>query len=218
MPKVARRNCRITNLQVSPLFPLITKRLISGNASETLGKAIQKEIEDEKKLEAKPSPTLPENWSMSHTPKNGYFTMCKPETETTPLLEVFCALPKSAQDNNDEPIEQYPFILRMCRNNRTVEYSMVSVDSELVVGNIMIYSEIRKLDDFLDAKTSRILEGRYQGPTLAHLDENLIAALHEYLEELQINDKFAQLIKEQCEFIEQKEYELWLSELKAFSA
>ena len=202
----------------APLLSSVSKRFASVPAGETLNKAVQKELDDEKKVEAKQAPALPEGWSLSHSPKNGYFTMSKPEAGTAPLIELFCALPKTAQETHDEPVDQYPFILRLCRNNRTVECSMVSVDNELVVGNIMIYGEVRKLDDFLDATRSRLLEGCYQGPTLAHLDESLIAALHEYLEELHINDKFAQFMKEQCEFIEQQEYERWLVELKAFSA
>ena len=208
-----------SNTQRKPISNLNTNifSYSTAPASRNLFKVIQKEIDDEKKLEKKKPPTLPDGWSICHIPGNGYFTMLKPEKSFSPQVEIFCALPKAPQDASEEPVDQYPFVLRMCRNNRTVEFSMVSVENELVVDNIMVYSEVRKIDDFLNADESRKLEGRYQGPTLAHLDEGLISALHEYLEENDINDKFAQFMKEQCEFIEQEEYESWLAELQAFN-
>ena len=199
------------------LATVCTHRSLTITANQNLFKAIQKEIEDEKRIEKKQSPTLPEGWTIQHSTGDGYFTLCKPEKGVSPRCEVFCSLPKLAQDSSDEPTDQYPFILRMCRNNKTIEYSMVSVENELVVDNIMVYSGVRKIDDFLNADISRKLEASYQGPTLAHLDESLISALHEFLEENSINDKFAQYVKEQCEYIEQEEYERWLTELQAFS-
>ena len=94
---------------------------------------------------------------------------------------------------------------------------MLSVENELVVDNIVVYPSARGITDFLSAQTCRELESHYQGPTLAHLDEAVITVLHSYLEGKGVTDKFAVFIKEQCEYIEQGEYERWLRDFKTFA-
>ena len=74
------------------------------------------------------------------------------------------------------------------------------------------------MSDMTSAEATKTLEQQYQGPALGHHDEDLVAAMHGFLEEKQVNDASAMLIMMQAEFVEQQEYERWLHDIKTFAS
>ncbi len=59
---------------------------------------------------------------------------------------------------------------------------------------------------------------QYPGPSVPELNDDLVEAFIEYLEERGVNDSFAEFMELYAFWMEQQEYEAWLSQVAEFAA
>ncbi|ORY03416.1 mitochondrial glyco protein [Clohesyomyces aquaticus] len=91
----------------------------------------------------------------------------------------------------------------------------VAQDGDFVIEDILHYPEA-DLADPQSAEKDFQRRTLYTGPPFGNLDEDLQILLEKYLEERGINTRMALFIPDYIDHKEQKEYVLWLNNLKSF--
>jgi hypothetical protein len=159
-------------------------------------------------------PAPPSGWALTHTDGTSTFEMTK--TVGNESLTVRSQLvrkdPEVVESGGDKS-ELYPFTLYVTRKDgTTLDFSLCSVDNELVVDNVAVLKD----KSMLAKDTAELIfqrEQLYEGPFVPELNEELVNALCSFLEERGVDDSFAEFIAQYHYAMEEREYEGWLQTL-----
>jgi complement component 1 Q subcomponent-binding protein len=198
-----------------PSSAMVFSRRLQSNLAEVAKIELE---EEESRPDKMSNPTIPAGWSLEHKAGESFFTMKKKYNDE--ILEVYCqlqVLEAEASEEGDTSGAQkhYPFILRVERKSRAMEYNLTCIEAELVLDGLTMYDDAAVARDN-SANGLAVKERRYAGPTVAELNGTLVDSMIEFLAARGVNDEFAQFIAQYSYDLEQKEYENWLKQVVAF--
>ncbi|KAG8342423.1 putative Mitochondrial glycoprotein [Trypanosoma vivax] len=142
-------------------------------------------------------------------------------------------------DNGEREEQEYLYFTLFIRKHRyqgALEFGLTSIDMELVLDSLVVHCSTEELNEAVGAigvniardasknictRTTawsrRRRDGRYRGPMLNELDDDLADEISDYLDERGVNDGFAEYMMSQAHFFEQQEYLNWLNLLGEFA-
>lgn len=176
------------------------------------------ELAEERSRTDKNLPAVPQGWKLTHASGDSFFQMTRQFQDET--HDVYCRLqpkdPEVAERANDQVVEHFPFQFYVSKGKQTLEFSLTSVDNELVVDGVATFDDPNLAKDMSAASMSK-RDHKYQGPAIHELDSRLVNSIIQYLDQRGVNDEFAQFVAEYSYWMEQTEYEGWLQNVANFA-
>lgn len=185
------------------------------NSCDALKDAAEAELQEEQSLPDKPQPpAVPHGWTLEQKAGDSFFTMKKSYGDET--LELYCEIP-TMESEPEGQAKHYPFVLRVERKNSALEFTLTSVDAELVIDGVASFKDLALARD---RSASGLLskERKYQGPVMGELNGSIVEGFVTFLEERGVNDDFGAFVAQYAYFKEQNEYENWLKSIIDFSS
>ena len=186
-----------------------------------LNRAVSRELQDEQSRQDRmEEPAIPQGWTLTHARGTSVFEMKKQFEDE--VLEVTCELqvrdPAMAEARAAEEVKvHFPFTLLVIKGRDALDFTLTSIDNELVLDGVTHHNDVNLARD-MSAEGQTKKDKRYQGPDISELDEELAQALIDYLLVRGVNDPFAEFIANYSWWLEQQEYEGWLSAVGKFTA
>lgn len=202
-------------------------------------------LEEGLRDERPPEPKIPRDWALEHFPHSAELLLrCKFRpfgSNSEELHEVFFNLetkhpektfkPDLGERVDPEHATFYLFITKPGAGSATkgggIEFMLTSVDAEMVLDAMTVHSTAEDVENAKLALRSstgataitarRLRDGKYRGPSVNELDDALLDEILDYLDERGINNAFAEYVLSQVSFVEQLEYETFLTALQKFS-
>ncbi len=119
----------------------------------------------------------------------------------------------------DEGPESFParvnVIIEKAGKKGAMAVETIAQDGQIIIDNVYYYKEA----SLAHAKTADVAHNRqelYVGPPFGNLDEDLQVVLERYLDERGINTALALFVPDYIDTKEQKEYLVWLANVKGF--
>lgn len=100
-------------------------------------------------------------------------------------------------------------------NKGALQIEAIAQDGLIVIDNVYYFKDA-KLADPTTGEHEFATRNVYTGPPFTNLDEDLQVIFEKYLDERGINTTMALFVPEYIDFKEQREYLMWLSEVKNF--
>ncbi|KAI5453904.1 Mitochondrial acidic protein mam33 [Naganishia albida] len=120
-------------------------------------------------------------------------------------------------DTPDEPTFPVRASLNITKSGHpgALVMDLLVEDESFIIDNASFYPD-RTLAEDLTAEGDWRRRGTYVGPRFDHLDEEVQSQFEQFLEEREVNANLAMFIPLYCEYKEQKEYVLWLGNVRKF--
>jgi complement component 1 Q subcomponent-binding protein len=180
-----------------------------------LSDAVFRELEEEQsRSDKKEQPQAPHGWSLTRSPGGARFTLRKQFQDES--LELRCALPEAKSSASESDTNNsHNLVLLVTKNGEALRFGLSVEDQELVMETVAHFKDAGiALDDTPNGDHKRT--SHYPGPLIHELDSNVADNFLSYLEERGVNDDLAVFITEYAFWVEQQEYEHWLSSVGKF--
>lgn len=120
------------------------------------------------------------------------------------------------EDTNDAaPPCRLNIVVEKNNGNGALNIEAVAQDGQIMVENFYYYDDA-KLAHSTDAEATHRSQDVFPGPPFGTLDEDLQILLERYLEERGVTQALAVFVPDYMDLKEQKEYQAWLKNVKAF--
>jgi hypothetical protein len=183
-----------------------------------------------------PMPPVPTGWSLKHDPGSNRFDLQRrievrdngvEHMHCVALMEIKEYEHTYRMDTGEREEEEHLIFSLFIEKEKWsqgggggLEFTLTSIDHELVLDNLTIHST---REAFADAKEYKLAthvhkrDRRYRGPMVGELSEELNDEILDYLDERGIHNGFAEYMMAQAHYLEQACYEDYLSLLKQFA-
>ncbi len=191
-------------------------------------------LEEDRRPDRPPCPTVPKGWILSHDPKNNYFSLFKRvelEDNNVEEYRIFSAFevkdPEvtyrlSDGERDENPHYTFSLFISKPKSQHTggVEFTLTCVEQELVLDAIAVHSNKEALEDAWTRsfKAQERMKNRYRGPYVNELDDDFADEIINYLDDRGINNAFAEYMTAQTIFSEDQNYYYWLQLLRQFAS
>lgn len=183
-----------------------------------------------------PLPHVPTGWRLEHSKTSNRFDLFRnveirdagpEEMHVIALMEVKQYESTYRMDTGERNEEEHLTFSLFLKKERWaaqgkggIEFTFTSIDHELVLDNVCLHNtpedfENAKVIDKKSFRTKRDL--KYRGPMVQELDDDLSDEILDYLDERGVNNGFAEYMQAQAHYIEQQEYEHWISLLQQYA-
>lgn len=124
--------------------------------------------------------------------------------------------PESEEDYGTSPPTHLTVVVeKPTRGPGALAIECTAQDGAIIVDNVHHYADVAQaLASSPEASHARV--DAYPGPSFSTLDEDLQVLVEQYLEERGIGEELAAFVPDYVDFKEQKEYQRWLKNVKAF--
>lgn len=183
-----------------------------------------------------PLPAVPTGWTLTTKEGSNRFDLTKKievrdngleHMHVTALMEIKQYEHTYRMDTGEREEEEHLIFTLFVEKARWsqgggggLEFSLTSIDHELVLDNLAIHDTKAAFDDAKDMRLATRVEKRdrrYRGPMIGELSEELSDEILDYLDERGIHNGFAEYVMAQAHYLEQMNYEHNLTLMKRFA-
>lgn len=207
--------------------PLATHGLCASSSALTFARRHQSlsnnafsELEDEQNRSDKVAePAIPQGWTIQRPPNASVFTMTKSFSGESLELKFGLPAPKTggAAAGGSEANNVESMTLTITKGSEALRFTLSVEEQELILENVAHYTDAAVAkDDTIGGEKKRAK--LYNGPVISELDATFVDSFVGYLEERGVNDELAVFVTEYIFWVEQQEYENWLSAIAKFTS